>query len=321
MPLEHEFKKSINKIGLSLLLFWSFMILFMFIQSEISIKLTEILSPKASYIVSDLMYGTAYFCAFFIPGCILYAITKKARRNFSLLEPNLPKAIDTYAYIFASVSIILTIAIINAELVSVFKYSEYSAEYLWQDNTTEPYQIILSFITSAMIPSICEEFLFRGAIFSALMPYGKVPSIIISSVLFGLMHQNAEQFLYATAAGLVLASIVWETKSIWCGVLIHFFNNFIDLFKAELIKAFPKNISYPAFYFIEGAIFVLGILSLAYLIIKKSKKTNKNEQEDPISLKLTAKYFFSPTIILFIVLSLITMLMHIALSIINSVLI
>jgi len=322
---EHNFKRAINKIGIVMILFFAFINIFVFVQSKISILLERYLPYDIAYIISKLLYGIAYFSSFVLPGIILYLIIERSQNNESLLSPTLPSPIKTAAYIFASMALILTAAVINANLVSVFNYSDYSAKYLWNNEPLQAYQVILSFITSALIPAFAEEFLFRGAILSALKPYGKAPAIIISAVLFGLMHQNVEQLLYATVAGLILAFIVYETGSVWCSVLVHFFTNFSDILKSELIERYPTHISYPLYYLIEGSIFILGLISAVYLIVSHSRNSVKASfcevKEDTVSSKAIAKHFFSsPTIILFVVLSFITMAIHIFLSILNSVL-
>ena len=171
--VERNFKKAINKIGLAMILFFAFINVFVFIQSKISTSLSSILPYDISYIISELLYGLAYFSSFVLPGCILYLMIGKNKKTDSLLNPVLPSPLDVAAYIFASIAMIVTMAVINANLVSVFKYSEYSSEYIWGNEPLQAYQVILSFITSALIPAFAEEFLFRGAILSALKPYGK----------------------------------------------------------------------------------------------------------------------------------------------------
>jgi len=323
--IERKFKKAINKIGIAMILFFAFINVFVFIQSEISVFLGKLLPYDIAYIISKLLYGLAYFASFVIPGCILYFMNRKNEKEGSLLAPVLPSPVKTAAYIFASITMIIAMAVINAKLVSIFNYSEYSSEYIWGNESLQEYQVILTFITSALIPAFAEEFLFRGAILSALRPYGKAPAIIISAVLFGLMHQNAEQLLYATAAGLILATVVYETGSVWCSVLIHFFNNFSKVLKNEILERFPTNISYPLYYAIEGLIFILGFASIVYLIVSrgKNKRTVKVEEteENDVPAKSIAKHFFSsPTILIFLIISVIMMMIHIFLSILNSIL-
>jgi sodium transport system permease protein len=83
----------------------------------------------------------------------------------------------------------------------------------------------------AITPAICEEFLFRGFVLGSLNRYSAVWAVLISSIMFGLMHvltSNVlaiERFLPTTFMGLLLGVIAVRTKSIWPGMLLHSLHN------------------------------------------------------------------------------------------------
>lgn len=93
-----------------------------------------------------------------------------------------------------------------------------------------PLPLIL--VSVAAAPAICEEWFFRGFLFSALRnQYSAQKTIVISALLFGLFHVvgqgmfTVERFLPSTALGLILGWICWRTGSIFPGMLMHFLNN------------------------------------------------------------------------------------------------
>jgi len=81
----------------------------------------------------------------------------------------------------------------------------------------------------ALLPAVAEEVVFRGVVLSALRPHvARTPAILLNGLLFGLFHwspQTAFRFLPTAWLGVILAWVVWETRSIWVGVLLHFLNN------------------------------------------------------------------------------------------------
>ncbi len=93
---------------------------------------------------------------------------------------------------------------------------EYSAEML----SMSPASAV--FFTAAL-PAFCEEFAFRGMIYGGYRknctPLG---AVLMSSLLFGLMHLNINQFFYAFVIGISLAILVEATGSIWPSILSHF---------------------------------------------------------------------------------------------------
>lgn len=82
---------------------------------------------------------------------------------------------------------------------------------------------------TAVIPAIVEEFAFRGVVLESLRKYGDWFAIVISAVMFGLMHGNVLQVPFALIAGLALGYSYVVTGTLWTSVIIHFFNNFISV--------------------------------------------------------------------------------------------
>lgn len=68
----------------------------------------------------------------------------------------------------------------------------------------------------------CEEFVFRGVIYRGYKKSGSVFwAILLSALLFGLMHLNLNQALYAFALGILLALLVEATGSLWASMICH----------------------------------------------------------------------------------------------------
>ena len=88
--------------------------------------------------------------------------------------------------------------------------------------------VIIYFIHLAVLPAILEEWAFRGIILKRLLPYDRRGAIILSALLFGLMHVRPPQVLFATLFGLILGYCYDYTRSIKFTALIHFVNNLIS---------------------------------------------------------------------------------------------
>ncbi len=84
---------------------------------------------------------------------------------------------------------------------------------------------VMLLIVGAFGP-FCEEFIFRGVIFGAYRNTGMTwGAIVLSSLLFGLMHMNINQFCYAFVLGIAFALVVEATGSIWSGFIAHLLIN------------------------------------------------------------------------------------------------
>ena len=93
--------------------------------------------------------------------------------------------------------------------------------------------LYLKVLTSALIVPILEELLFRGTIAGQLDLFlGRIPSIVISSVLFGAMHFNVVQFVYAFLIGMLLSLAFLKSHRIWIPILAHGLTNLLVILLA-----------------------------------------------------------------------------------------
>ncbi len=78
----------------------------------------------------------------------------------------------------------------------------------------------------AILGPFCEEFVFRGIIFSGLRQSGRIiAAIIIQGIMFGFMHLNVNQMAYAVVIGIAFGFLSEVTGSIWPGFAGHFLIN------------------------------------------------------------------------------------------------
>jgi sodium transport system permease protein len=81
----------------------------------------------------------------------------------------------------------------------------------------------------ALMPAITEEIAFRGFILSGLRKgHSARSAVIISAVLFGLMHvvlSLVQQFFNATLLGIVLGWLALKSRSLFPGIVFHATNN------------------------------------------------------------------------------------------------
>ena len=144
----------------------------------------------------------------------------------------------------------------------------------------------------ALLPAICEEFLFRGILTHGFKKYGTVATVTLSAVLFALMHQNLQQLVYQLFLGAVMAYIVVKTGSIIYTMCLHFFNNAFILIESHVTNAtLPDyssaeyaeyygnawNVVWPILVMLLSVAIVVGLLFLMTFILKKFKKQPEAE--------------------------------------------
>ncbi|MEM7019246.1 MAG: type II CAAX endopeptidase family protein, partial [Pseudomonadota bacterium] len=99
---------------------------------------------------------------------------------------------------------------------------------------TPQYSIVAQLVLLALLPAICEEFAFRGMLLSAFLKHFSPPvAIFCTALCFGLAHMSLYRFIPTLVLGLILGYAVWQTRSIWVGVIIHALNNGILVLSAR----------------------------------------------------------------------------------------
>lgn len=189
-----------------------------------------------------------------------------------------------YLYIIAAILGILCVFLFNPiislweQLLSLIGY-DISGELPMPLDSVG--MLILAIFAVALIPAICEEFLYRGLVLNGLRKYGVWVSVLTSALLFSLMHMNLQQLPYTFILGVIFGLIVYYTRNIWLSIIMHFLNNAT----AILIMYFATNSSTEFVWWhilvaLGCVIVACGIIWLVVWLIKK--KDNKAAETDEL---------------------------------------
>ena len=128
-----------------------------------------------------------------------------------------------------------------SDFLTILGYSSEISEGVAERITTNFWTYLASIIVTCIAPALFEEILFRGVILSGFKSYGKKIAVILSALIFMLMHGNADQTVHQFIIGLVVGYIFIETGNLWLGVVIHFFNNFVAITELYIFSLILKN--------------------------------------------------------------------------------
>lgn len=128
------------------------------------------------------------------------------------------------------------------------------------------FYISVQILCTAIVPAISEEFFFRGALLGAMKPYGQGFAIVMSSVIFGLIHGNLGQIPFAIAGGMFFAFLTVYSGSLIPSIILHCINNLLSVVLDILLKVCDNNIVYAvmiAYYIIFTIVAVLAFALLS----------------------------------------------------------
>ncbi len=91
---------------------------------------------------------------------------------------------------------------------------------------TELWEFVTVFAALVILAPIAEEILFRGLLYGRLRRYiDPVPAAIVTSVAFGIVHQQLNVGIDVTILSLFLCYLREKTGTIWSGVIVHGLKN------------------------------------------------------------------------------------------------
>lgn len=89
---------------------------------------------------------------------------------------------------------------------------------------------IYAVLSVAILPAITEEFLFRGIVITEYERNGVALSVILSSLTFALIHFNLLKTPVYFFNGIILALVLYATRSLFATMIVHAANNILVLF-------------------------------------------------------------------------------------------
>ena len=140
--------------------------------------------------------------------------------------------------------------------------------------------LILALLIMAFFPALFEELFFRGALQNLLIKWWRKPmlAIVITSVIFSLIHMSVYLFLSRIALGFALGLMFYETKNIWVNTIAHFLNNAIAVGQMYALSGSKEKVDVskldPKIDWWFGIIAVFVLVAL-FRFLKKYSEKNK----------------------------------------------
>lgn len=228
------------------------------------------------------------FMTIFSEGFIIFYGCKKS--NLSYNDISIFKKISPSLLFPISISII-GLGIITSEcnnIIQIFFTTNINYDADFQSTFDIKILFISSIIRSIIISPILEEILFRSIILRGFLEnYSKSTAIVVSSLLFAIMHPHVGQAFEAFICGIFFAWLYIKTKSLLSSIFAHVVDNgiasiFTYVFNIQ-IKGYNLNSNMvehqPLWFDFLGLTFAI----IGFVILMKI--FNKNNSKEKNSVK------------------------------------
>ncbi|MHB1152118.1 MAG: CPBP family intramembrane glutamic endopeptidase [Eubacteriales bacterium] len=244
---------------------------------------SEFLAEGIVLLICETVLGIV---SFVLPATVFFRISGFRSDNFISFKINFPP--QPFFSACTVLAVIIAAGTISDKLVLLLGNWGWSLREnapVIKDATAAYY--IIFFIATVPIAALTEEYFYRGIVLNSLTRYNKIFALIFQSVLFGFLHGNPKQFLYAVCGGLFLGILTLECGSVIFAVFVHMANNALVFL----------TLHFDLFRQVQTAVFAIlfagGLFGLL-LIIRRMK--NKTKQPVPFG-KLVRLFMMSPPMI------------------------
>ncbi len=135
----------------------------------------------------------------------------------------------------------------------IFRYIGYTPTPPESHLQNTPVSLLLNLFVVGLLPALLEEFVFRNCVMGTLRKYGTGVAVVLTSVLFAVVHSSPTQVIYVFTLSLFLCYVTVKTGDVWTAVAVHFCNN-----------AMSVLIEYLGFYMSEEA---AGLIYFVYMVL------------------------------------------------------
>ena len=162
---------------------------------------------------------------------------------------------------------------------------------------------LLMLLCVGILPAILEEFALRGVVMGLLRKkFGDGAAIVISALLFGLLHGNLQQIPFAFGVGLILGYATIYSGSLIPAMIIHAMNNSISVvltFATASVSPMTSQVIMLLYYAVSLLVGLCGFI----MLVKTDKTALRLSKERTEDTKRNTKWFFgSAWMIIFIIL-------------------
>lgn len=165
----------------------------------------------------------------------------------------------------------------------------YNEQVLALSNLKSWGEFFMAIVIMAFFPALFEEMFFRGAVQNLLERWWKAPllAVIITSLVFSLIHMSVFLFLSRAVLGFVLGLMYQRSKNLWVNIIAHFLNNTVAVIQLFWISRHQAKVEVdkldPDVPLWGGAVAVAITYGLFVLFEKVSSKNRKQiafEEQD-----------------------------------------
>jgi len=192
-----------------------------------------------SWQIADLESGLikTLILLVFLPTLLIIKIGRLSFKE--VLSLKFTRASNYLLILLASIPIFILVTLLSQIINIIYPFPEQYLENFQNLYFLEGRTFLYSLFIIALLPGIVEEVMFRGYFIKAFREKGIWNSIVISAILFAILHLDIFRFVPVAILGVWMGYLLVKSGSIFLPILAHTANNSLALFIARYGEGIP----------------------------------------------------------------------------------
>lgn len=213
-------------------------------------------------------YMTAQIIAAAVTIPFMYFASYKPTQEMFAQKPKISKELALNVLFVIVITLLISFALNN--IISMTPLVQMSNGYAQANENFYGSTLVLELIGSAILSPIMEELVFRGIVFGNLRKLtGLAQSVVLSALLFGLIHFNIVQFTYAFLLGIVLALFMYKSGHMYAAMIGHITANAFAVIRTETGILDSTLDGSALAWIVSVAVLVVGVVLLVRYLKRK----------------------------------------------------
>lgn len=209
----------------------------------------------------------------------LLAIWVFLKRRWTTIHWGSVPSADRLSVVLVVVVFTLGIIIPSGYITEWTKLEDYFADGL-ADMMHHP----IGILSITIVGPIVEEIICRGVILTILLKLFRKPwsAIVVSALLFGIIHMNPVQIFFATLLGIVLGWLYYRTGSLVPSIVMHIVNNSVS---TALSLTLGYSFTLTGGDISTGMLVVMGVVSVAISVAAFYWLNRRFDNYEPLAME------------------------------------
>ncbi|MBU3179901.1 CPBP family intramembrane glutamic endopeptidase [Clostridium psychrophilum] len=257
---------NIKRMGIVKALFVMFLSILLEVFGQVPVEITNLFSGNYEKIVPYVIFVFGVLVKYYVVIILIKWLSNESE------DSNLSNYLNLTSFAYATFMIIGFRMIFDNSLnlwISTISMPQFINE-VFNGDTVSP---IISIFSTIVIAPIYEEIIFRGILLRGMArKISPNIALLVSALLFAVVHMNIAQGINAFFLGIVLGLIYLRSGSIYLSIFAHFINNLMALLVTSSFSSIA--VKYPLE--IHGIFLAIGMIFLAITCFGHNKNRSKN---------------------------------------------